>query len=356
MSIGERIRAARRIAGLSQEKLRLKVGVTKQSISKYENDKAVPGSAVLLRIARAVDVQVDFFLRPAPMPRVIQPAYRAHCSRLRQKDRQAIEERVREWLERYLELESFLPGSYYQRFVMPKSFPRLVHSMDEAEDRAVELREAWKLGLGPINSVVEVLEGMGIRVCAVDASVGFDGLTFETEAGQYVIVIKRDVPGDRQRLSAAHELGHLLLKPAARLDPEKVAFRFAAAFLVPRSAALQELGPNRQSLELWELRRLKRKYGLSMQAWIYRAGDLGIIKQAYSRRLFKEFRRRGWHKEEPGPEVPAEEPQRMKALGAIAYAERYASPSRVAELLGEKLEKLRQEFDRYGSATPSSCH
>ncbi len=73
------------------------------------------------------------------------------------------------------------------------------------------------------------------------------------------------VPGDRQRLTVAHELGHLVLharqsQPVSAADAtrrENEAHRFASAFLAPGDAVINDLGGARVSLIA--LARLKKK-------------------------------------------------------------------------------------------------
>lgn len=334
MSVGERLRAARRMARMSQEKLARQVGVTKQSISKYEKDAATPGSAILLALARALSVPVDFFLRPRPMPRLSEAAYRAHRSKLGKRKLEAIKERVREWLERYLELENLVPASQRPRFKLPRGTRWRIRSADDAEAAALELRKQWGLGVDAIESLVEVLEANGIKVGMIHSESALDGLTLWADDDLPVIVVNGDVPGDRQRLTLAHELGHLMLDVASAVDEEKVAFRFAGAFLVPQPTVLRELGEERRALGVDELYLLKHKYGLSMQAWIYRAFHLGIISPRLREQMVRSFRRRGWHKREPGDQCPPERSKRMRKLTAMALAEEYVSRPRAAELLG----------------------
>jgi Zn-dependent peptidase ImmA (M78 family) len=90
-------------------------------------------------------------------------------------------------------------------------------------------------------------------------------------------------------------------------------------------------------LDLQELYLLKRKYGMSMQAWIFRAKDLEIISENEAMRLFHNFRVNGWYRREPGEELPAERPLRMERLIYHALAEDLISRSKAQELLGEPL-------------------
>jgi Zn-dependent peptidase ImmA (M78 family) len=127
------------------------------------------------------------------------------------------------------------------------------------------------------------------------------------------------------------------------VDEEKAADRFAGAFLVPAPVARFELGERRDTLHLYELHLLKHKYGLSMQGWIYRARDLGILSENATIRLFQDFRRAGWHRHEPGDQLPPEVPKRMERLVLRALAEDLISESRGAELLGKPLAQFYRE-------------
>ena len=83
---------------------------------------------------------------------------------------------------------------------------------------------------------------------------------------------------------------------------------------------------------------LKHKYGLSMQAWIYRAKDLSIISENIAARLFQQFRVNDWHRREPGKPYPSETPMRMERLIYRALAEDLISRSRAQELYGKPLQ------------------
>ncbi len=104
-----------------------------------------------------------------------------------------------------------------------------------------------------------------------------------------------------------------------------------------------ELGQKRSKLSEYELLLLKYKYGLSMQAWIYRAKDLGIISETVATRLFRHFRSSGWYIKEPGKQLQAEPPERLERLVMRAVAEDMISYNRAAELLGKPLRQFCQE-------------
>jgi Zn-dependent peptidase ImmA (M78 family) len=153
-----------------------------------------------------------------------------------------------------------------------------------------------------------------------------------------VIVIKTELPGNRQRFNLGHELGRLVLDVKENLNSEAACHRFVGVFLAPNQAVYFELGSRRTTLDMNELFLLKKKYGLSMQAWVFRARDLEIISENAATRLFQRFRANGWRRNEPGEALPAEEPLRMERLVYRALAKDLISRSRAQELLGKPLQ------------------
>ena len=331
MTIGQRIKLARKANNMSLRNLAEKAEISAMAISKYERDLDTPSSGVLLRLAQALAVSIDFLFHPQTISVQLQ-AYRKHAA-LGVKEQEAIQMRIQEWLERYLEVESFFPDEG-QAVSLPV---HTLQSIDQIEDVALQLRENWNLGLDPIENLTQLLEDRGIKVGMVSGFENFDASTFIAD-GIPVIVSKAELPGDRQRFNLGHELGHLILDVEKGLDLEAICHRFVGAFIVPAQAARFELGSRRTMLDMNELYLLKHKYGLSMQAWIFRARDLGIISESGATRLFQRFRANGWHRHEPGEALPSERPLRMERLIYRALAEDLISRSRAQELLGEPLQ------------------
>ena len=72
MTIGERIRACRQRAGLSQERVAELVGVSRQAVTKWETDRSAPSTENLFRLAEIFGIGVDLLLTPpeaGPQPR-----------------------------------------------------------------------------------------------------------------------------------------------------------------------------------------------------------------------------------------------------------------------------------------------
>jgi Zn-dependent peptidase ImmA (M78 family) len=268
--------------------------------------------------------------------------YRKH-TKLPKKLLRQIEGDVIEQVERYLELEHVFPTLPIKPFKIPAGMPEHIDDYSDVEAVADRVHEAWDLGTNPIPELTDTLEENGIKVFQTKLFHGnrFDGLA-ATVNGMPIIVVGEEWPGDRQRFTLAHELGHLLMKGrlSDTLDEEKASNRFAGAFLVAKSVVFNELGQHRRWLEPQELCVLKKVYGLSMGGWMHRANDLGILADAHYQTMVRLFRARNWHKKEPCEDYPREKTQLFTQLVYHALAEDLIGESKAAELLRVPLKQF----------------
>lgn len=333
--IGERLKRARAAAGLSMQELGQQVGVSANMIKKYEHDESMPGSSILIGMSKALAVRSEYFFRPIKVE-LKGVEYRKRSS-TPAGILKRIEADVLDQAERWQELANLWPEFPLQQFSIPDQLPTTIQAMDQIDEVADQVRAAWNLGLAPIPDLIDVLESHGILVIItkVDVQAKFDGLQASV-AGKPVIVVSANWPGDRQRFTLAHELGHLLLhgRLAEELDEEKACHRFASALLLPSCAIRQQLGAKRHMLEVRELYLLKIEYGLSMQGCLYRAADLGIIPENVRQRLFMVFASQGWRKQEPGEPYRPEATRLFQQLVYRALGEGIIGESKAAELLG----------------------
>jgi len=338
-----RLHRARKAAGLSMRDLGARVGISHASIKKYEDGVAMPSSDILIGLSRALNVRTEYFFRPEQVA-LDGIEYRKRSS-LPKKRLDAITHEVIDQIERRVELEKLFPQSPVKPFATVVGLIKSVMEFDQIEEVADSVRAAWNLGLDPIPDLIDVLETNGIRVFMIeaDAENKFDGLAARV-SGMPIVVVGRHWPGDRQRFTLAHELGHLMLEN--RLlddhDEEMACNRFAGAFLFPRASVLQELGQHRNAIELKELGLLKEEFGLSMAGILYRARDLGIISTGYREEQAKLFRFKGWYRKEPGPEYPTEKAHIFEQLVFHALAEEYIGESKAAEMMSMPLQQFRR--------------
>ena len=62
MTFGEKLQNLRKKSGISQDTLAEKIEVSRQAVSKWERDEAMPETDKLLRIARLFGVTTDYLL------------------------------------------------------------------------------------------------------------------------------------------------------------------------------------------------------------------------------------------------------------------------------------------------------
>lgn len=104
--LAERLRRARLAKGLSYRKAADLAGVSQTMIKKYE-EGSVPSSDILLNLAKAYQVRVEYFFRPA-IPNLTKVKFRKRKT-LGKKKLAAIEHLIIDQVERRLEIENFCP-------------------------------------------------------------------------------------------------------------------------------------------------------------------------------------------------------------------------------------------------------
>lgn len=354
--IGERIHRARKAAGQSLRALAEQAEISHTTLNQYEHGEKIPGSRQLAALARALGVRTEYLLRPTSVE--LGPVeYRS--SRLPARVRHRIHADVLDQLERWHELLDLFPTEVVPAFSLPSDLPASINDLNALEAVADQVRRDWRLGEDPIPDLIDALESQGVLVVqtALAEEHGFNGLSATAGEGlaRPVIVVDSGWPGDRQRFTLAHELGHILLgdRLSPDLDVEKACHRFAGAFLLPRDAVRQALGPHRHDLEPQELGLLKSEYGLSMQSCLFRALDAGVISRTVQQTLFREFSRRGWRKQEPGPALAPERTVRFRQLVYHALAEDFISESKAAELLNLSVAHFHRERRMEGTDAPT---
>ena len=322
--INQRIRQARMISGFSQDEVvQALIGrgmvLTKAALSKYERGTSTPRASLLKHLGAVLNVPAEYFLRETEVS-IEWLAFRKRAD-VSTRDQERFQAMAVERVEAYVQLRDSLSID------PPPPFPlrMTVGTPEEAEGAAEQLRKDWNLDDLPIESMAELIEDHeGIVVQLEGSETSVDGLAGVANKSHAVVVVDPSVSDDRKRFTLAHELGHLVMNTESVTDTkqqERLAHRFASAFLVPAGIARKELGSKRTRLSFEELKILKVKYGLSMQAWIFRAHDSGIIDEQHFRSLFDQMSRMGMRKVEPVQYKGREEPQRFKQMILRALAE-----------------------------------
>jgi Zn-dependent peptidase ImmA (M78 family)/DNA-binding XRE family transcriptional regulator len=313
---GERVKLARELRGLTQKQLATAVHVSQSTVAYLESGRHSPSAELIASIAHKTGFPPDFFQIPPPDNFSLGSLllFRSKASATARREAQA---------HRYAQLAYELATKLSEQFSrLPLSLPQLPN---EHPERAAELARS-SFGLSPdtpIQDLTHSIERAGVVVLALPIVIR-DIDAFSLWAGgdvdQPVLAVLSGSPGDRRRLSLAHEIGHLVMHRSLQgttSELEQEAYRFAGALLLPETAMRQEIVP---PLTLTALASLKRRWKVSMQALAMRAHELSIITERQKRYLFQKMSARGWRVAEPSSlMVPEEMPRAIRQMAEMAY-------------------------------------
>ena len=347
---GERLRLARKKAGLSLRDLSAQLDdrerVSAQAIGKYERGAMTPSSKVLLALSKALGEPVRYFMSPIGANLLSVDSRKTTAASLR--DRARVEAAVLDLVDRYLTVEEILnmdSAEWDEPFK-----PTTLVGLQDAEKLADQVRAAWQLGLDPIADMTELLEEHGIKVIMIELPDRVSGLTcLVGRSGNRpsvpVIVVNSNLNIERRRMTLAHELALRVISPESTVDEDKLAMRFAGAFLMPGMHVRAEVGSCRHSLGYRELIALKHLYRVSAAAILVRLEQIGIISHSSMIHVFRTIGRT-WRKAEPLPieDNVEEKTDRFERLCFRALSEDLISQAKAVELLGRTSVEILQEL------------
>ena len=311
---GSRLTLARHLAGLRKSDLASRVNKSPTAVAAWEAGAKRPTAATVALLALSLSVDPGFFaVRPDD---VAASSTTPHFRSLRSTSQLA-----RDQAFAYGQLAVDIAGSLERHVEFPEldlpNFPVATDHRDlEGPEEAARLvRERWEMDDGPAGHLVRLLENHGILVVFSPAqSASVDAYSFTSRLRPVVVLnpIKRDYY--RQRFDVAHELGHLVMhsdaEPGGR-TVEDQAHRFASELLMP-AAEIQSLLPSAMGANAWRtLAKLKEQWGVSMQALLFRARQLGRLGDVSYRNAVTTISSRGWRRDEPGLVSAIEQPSLM---------------------------------------------
>lgn len=300
--LSSKLLAARKMRGWSLDELSKNMGeykISVQALNKFEKGELPLSDEVLYHLCKALGVKRDFFYRNT-LANIDKVSFRKLES-FPVKMQDKVVALTADFVERYLELEDLL--SISPKFNVRKYTGYKINKPQDIEEAANFIRKEWKLGQGSLYNVVEILEDNHIKVFEIEEEDGFQGLSLTPKNGIAVIVLNKhqSVAACRKRFTALHELGHIVMDidslPAK--TQEEYCHWFAGAMLIPKEKLIEEVGPKRTSILISELGQLKKQYGISISALLFRLKNCDIISSTYCYQLMNEMRRLDIFKKEP---------------------------------------------------------
>lgn len=343
---GLRLKTARIISGMSMEELCLKMNnlVSKQTISKYESGKMLPGSTNLIALANALNIKPDYLLRPFSVS-LDRIEFRKR-SKLGRKEENSIKEIIRDRIERYLEIEEVLGiDSNFHNPIKRNS----VISDSDVYRIADELRALWELGQDGIPYIIEMLEIHSVKVIEINAPITFDGLSGFVDDNKPIIVLNQNFPVERKRFTALHELGHLMLnfdESLSQKDVERFCNLFSNEMLISRQVFKKLLGNSRHDISLNELRAIQSSFGISVEAQMFKAKQLSIISESrYKYFCISKNQNPVFKNQVEKSTFHEESSNRFASLVYRALASELITFSKASELLDESINTVREQLE-----------
>jgi Zn-dependent peptidase ImmA (M78 family)/DNA-binding XRE family transcriptional regulator len=351
--IGERLAAARRARGLTQQQAADALGIGRTTITAIEKGDRRPRAAELFTLVRLYGRQLGEVLRPLREQEgpsfVVQ--FRAEITpgveSAQEEDVQRFE-RLCRW---YVELETMLgvplPTHYPAEYDISGIDP-----VRAAEDIAARERNRLGLGDAPIGDLPGLLETeVGLRIFAFP-------MQNRRTAGMFVatadlgacVAVNANHPPDRQRWTIAHEYGHFLtyryqpeitILRGGRVPPqERFADAFARFFLLPTPSLTQRFLALKRAksgpITPADVLDFAHLYGVSVQAMTLRLEELELLRAG----TWDQLHRQGFKPDQAREllDVPKAEPlralpYRYETLAARAFNDALISEGQLARML-----------------------
>ena len=349
MRFGAKIKELRLKKGFSIQMLADMSGVSKPAIQQYEDDTITPSNMVLKRVADALGVGVWHFF-PVKRKTISLIDFRdGHTLLNEAREKDTILEIVRSQVQKYIDLLSILN----EKIIFENPLADMVISTyDDVEKGAKKVRKKLKVGEAPIDDITGLLEANGFIILTINRptySQGVCGFIEDNDEKIPVIIFNefQDTEVTRKRFTILHELAHLILtfhETITKEQQELMCHYFASAMLLPEDAMISFIGKDRTSISFRELVDLKETYGISIQAIIFRAKNIGMIKEETKRKWLEIYESWQNSKNFGAYTKSQEKPKRFESLIARAVVERRITVQKAMELAGTPIDMIE---DRY---------
>lgn len=325
---------ARESRGFTQSRLASIVGISQGHLSKIEAGLLPISEHVAARIANVLDYPVDFLA-------MSEPIYGPGTSEFFHRKRQSLSTRLLTQLHAKVNIQRIHVARLLRAVELdPDQIPEIDPDAfaGSVADIARAVRAAWALPPGPVGSVTRSIEDAGGIVITVDFGTPLlDAVSRWVPGLPPLFFLNRDTPGDRARMTLAHELGHMVMHHVARPAMEDEAFGFAQEFLMPE----RDIRHHLSDLTLDKLLSLKLHWKVSMQALLVRAEALDRIPPGRARYLWSQIGKAGYRKREPvEADIEREEPRQLDGIVEIYRRQLGWSADQLAELLALNSDEL----------------
>jgi transcriptional regulator with XRE-family HTH domain/Zn-dependent peptidase ImmA (M78 family) len=302
--IGKNIRYLRRRRGWTMAELAAKIGIREGPLGKIERGANAPSAAVIYQTAKVFGVSVDAIFSEGDQ----KPPCRQH-----EDGRDPFQVSIDDTLPE-LPKKTYLMAN--ELFAAVQALEDICHAQKRAavplyipfdpteagmEALSDTVRHIMEIKHGVLFDYLELFENMGLRVIVAPLPKELDSFTFYDPPNQnaFFFLNAKNNP-ERQLFQLTSELGsvfictytrqqghHLFAEENPGETPDNKPFtarratrRFSATFLMPAQAVrdtVAQLGIQQKRWSYELLLRIKHRFGISAEAFLYRLNELHLI-------------------------------------------------------------------------------
>jgi Zn-dependent peptidase ImmA (M78 family)/DNA-binding XRE family transcriptional regulator len=296
--LGQRIAEARKARGKTQEEVAGFLGCSRPTYIAIEKGDRPAKPDEIVKMASFFGRKVHELVRPGEPVTDLQPHLRAVADKMKSGDQTGLNaaiDQLQALAEDYRDLERVMNAPLRSNYPPEVMLNTKIDPAEQAEVIAEQERKRLGLGDQPVIYLRNTLEwDVGLRIFYTgDLPSAIAGMyAYSAELGA-CILINRNHPPERRRVSMLHEYGHFLLStdryrpgidylamPGRKPANERFAEAFALNFLMPSSSVRQKFHDTVATtgdFQVADLCRMKHFYFVSLEAMTLRVEQLGLI-------------------------------------------------------------------------------
>jgi Zn-dependent peptidase ImmA (M78 family)/transcriptional regulator with XRE-family HTH domain len=301
--IGKNIRYLRRERGWTLATLAAKTGMSEVPLGRIERSVNAPSASAIYCLSKAFNVSVDTLFADGYESLRLHRFEDAEKPFLIATDAENIftpklKSMAKDIIDGFQALEDICAAQKHAKIPLFIPFEADYHGMEKL---SLNVRRYMGVEHGIVFDYFELFESQGFRVIVVPMPKDIDGFCYYDPPNQnaFFFLNSKKNP-ERQLFHLSYELGSLLITTAAMqknetledqinnqkafdkkpFTPHRAARRFAATFLMPSEAVndtVKQLGIRQKQWTYNLLLRIKHRFGVSTEAFLYRLDELGLI-------------------------------------------------------------------------------
>lgn len=301
--MGRNIRVLRRRAGMTLGELAEKIEIQEGPLGRIERGLNAPSAKVIYGISKALGVSTDtiFAETTSELQKIRDLNSDRPCfTRLgRSAIPEKTEAKANQVIDSYFALEEVCNAQRHAGIPFQLFFYK---DEDGLESLAQSVRSFLNIKDGVVFDYFELMESFGFRVISAPFMKKIESFSYFDSVNQNAFFFINDsLTPERQLFSLAYELGMIYMweqfMTSADAEPDaeavKLAKKFAAFFLMPREAVhrtVKQLGISSSDWSYELLLRIKHRFGVSAETFLYRLRELRLINEKAYREIKKKIK------------------------------------------------------------------